>query len=115
MHGWREPHCFEKHDCMRVLHIGSRKLLETVENGNPHNLHVIEVMACPTGCIGGGGQPLHRGDTGILEKRKKALYTADAKNAIRKSHENPDLIRVYEEYLTGHKAHDLLHTTYAPR
>ena len=67
----------------------ARKVVEEVKNGNPRNLHVIEVMACPGGCIGGGGQPYHHGDGTILEKRTKATYHIDENMPIRKSHENP--------------------------
>lgn len=92
----------------------ARKLLEEIREGKSH-YHAIEIMACPGGCIGGGGQPLHHGNTGILLARQKALYSEDKNKAIRKSHENPYIIKLYEEFL-GHpmseKAHELLHTHY---
>ena len=72
-------------------------------------------MACPGGCIGGGGQPLHHGDSNILLARQKALYTADKANIIRKSHENPSIKKLYAEFLgspMSEKAHKLLHTQY---
>jgi len=75
-------------------------------------------MACPGGCIGGGGQPYIHGDTSILKARQKALYQEDAAKEIRKSHENPFIKKLYEEYLEkplSHKAHQLLHTEYFDR
>ena len=72
-------------------------------------------MACPGGCIGGGGQPLHHGDSSILKARQLALYREDANKPIRKSHENPYITKLYEEFLghpLSHKAHELLHTHY---
>ena len=66
----------------------ARKLIEEVKNGtSPY--HAIEVMACPGGCIGGGGQPFHKGRMEVLKKRAAALYQADAEKPLRKSHENP--------------------------
>ena len=79
--------------------------------------HFIEVMGCPGGCINGGGQPRNRED-GYREKRMRALYNEDESKTLRKSHENPDLLKLYEEYLgqpCGHRSHELLHTTYTPR
>ncbi len=92
----------------------ARKLLEDVRDGKA-NYHAIEVMACPGGCIGGGGQPLHHGDIDILKARTKAIYEEDAGKPIRKSHENPYIIKLYEEFLgkpMSEKAHHLLHTHY---
>ncbi|HDP54361.1 MAG TPA: 2Fe-2S iron-sulfur cluster binding domain-containing protein [Bacteroidetes bacterium] len=92
----------------------ARKLLEDVRSGKV-NYHAIEVMACPGGCIGGGGQPLHHGDSAILKARTKAIYEEDAGKPIRKSHENPYIIKLYEEFLgkpMSEKAHHLLHTHY---
>ncbi|MEI7596657.1 MAG: NADH-dependent [FeFe] hydrogenase, group A6 [Bacteroidota bacterium] len=92
----------------------ARKLLEDIQAGKSE-FHAIEIMSCPGGCIGGGGQPLHHGDSSILKARQQALYTEDAKKPIRKSHENPDIIKLYEEFLgkpMGEKAHHLLHTHY---
>ena len=79
--------------------------------------HFIEVMGCPGGCINGGGQPRNR-EEGYREKRMRALYSEDESKTLRKSHENPDLLKLYEEYLgqpCGHRSHELLHTTYTPR
>ncbi len=92
----------------------ARKLLEEVRSGKS-NYHAIEVMACPGGCIGGGGQPLHHGDSEILKKRAEALYREDAGKPIRKSHENPYIVKLYEDFLgkpMSEKAHHLLHTHY---
>lgn len=103
------------------IHIGiahglgnARKLLEKVREGK-EQFHAIEVMACPGGCISGGGQPYHHGNTEVIRKRFNALYRADAGKAIRKSHENPSVLKLYSEYLgepCGEKAHQLLHTHY---
>lgn len=92
----------------------ARQLLEDVRSGKA-NYHAIEVMACPGGCIGGGGQPLHHGDSDILKARSAAIYREDAGKPIRKSHENPYIIKLYEEFLgkpMSEKAHHLLHTHY---
>ncbi len=92
----------------------ARKLLDKVRDGK-QTLHAIEIMACPGGCIGGGGQPLHHGREDILEKRASALYREDKSKPLRKSHENADIIRLYNEFLgkpLSHKSHELLHTTY---
>jgi NADP-reducing hydrogenase subunit HndD len=92
----------------------ARKLLEDIKEGRSH-FHAIEIMACPGGCIGGGGQPYHHGDSAILKKRAAALYREDAGKAIRKSHENPFIIELYKNFLgkpLGEKSHQLLHTKY---
>lgn len=93
----------------------ARVLMDEIRNGNPRNLHAIEVMACPGGCIGGAGQPYHHGDAEILQKRRQALYADDKASIIRKSHENPEVLELYDLYLKAplsHKAHELLHTYY---
>ena len=92
----------------------ARKLLEEVKAGTS-KYHAIEIMACPGGCIGGGGQPYHHGKVEILKKRAQALYREDQNKPLRKSHENPHIIKLYEEFLgkpCGHKSHELLHTHY---
>jgi len=92
----------------------ARKLLNDVRSGKSQ-FHAIEVMACPGGCIGGGGQPFHHGDSSILKARAAAVYREDANKPIRKSHENPFIIKLYEEFLgkpNSEKAHHLLHTKY---
>ncbi|MGE4545549.1 MAG: NADH-dependent [FeFe] hydrogenase, group A6 [Pedobacter sp.] len=95
----------------------ARKLLEMVASGEKQ-FHVIEIMACPGGCIGGGGQPYHHGDMEILAKRNQVLYNEDAGKELRKSHENPYIIELYEKFLgkpLSEKAHHLLHTHYFKR
>ena len=92
----------------------ARMLLEDIRSGKSE-YHAIEIMACPGGCIGGGGQPLHHGDVEILKARQKALYEEDANKPLRKSHENPDIKKLYEEFLgkpLSDKSHQLLHTHY---
>ena len=92
----------------------ARKLLDEVKAGTS-KYHAIEVMACPGGCIGGGGQPLHHGDASILQARTKAIYKEDEGKTIRKSHENPYIVKLYDEFLgepLSEKAHELLHTHY---
>lgn len=95
----------------------ARKLLESIQAGKSH-FHAIEIMACPGGCIGGGGQPYHHGDQEIIKKRQEAIYKIDKSLPRRKSHENEMVLKLYEEYLGtpyGEKAHDLLHTCYVPK
>lgn len=92
----------------------ARKLLDDIRQGKCE-FHAIEIMACPGGCIGGGGQPLHHGNSAVLKARQKAIYKEDAGKQIRKSHENKSIIKLYEEYLgkpLGDKSHHLLHTCY---
>ena len=79
--------------------------------------HFIEVMACPGGCIGGGGQPIPTNEE-IRRKRAEAIYTEDEKKTIRKSHENPEIIQLYKDFLgkpLGEVSHHLLHTKYTRR
>lgn len=95
----------------------ARRLLEEVRDGKS-NFHAIEVMACPGGCIGGAGQPLHHGDSSIIKARFEAIYREDAGKPIRKSHENPYIVKLYDEFLgkpMSDKAHELLHTHYFDR
>ena len=95
----------------------ARKLLEEIRDGKSH-YHAIEIMACPGGCIGGGGQPLHHGDSSILKARQKAIYREDANKPIRKSHENASVLKLYKDFLgkpLGEKSHHLLHTFYFDR
>jgi NADP-reducing hydrogenase subunit HndD len=95
----------------------ARKLLEDIRAGKSE-FHAIEIMSCPGGCIGGGGQPYHHGNAEILKKRQMAIYREDRNKAIRKSHENPYIIELYEEFLgkpMSEKAHHLLHTEYFDR
>ncbi len=97
------------------------KVLEAVKNGEK-NYTFIEVMGCPGGCVCGGGTPIvnatEKAYIDLKAERAKALYTEDASKAVRKSHENPEILKIYEEFLgepNSHKAHELLHTHYAPR
>jgi NADP-reducing hydrogenase subunit HndD len=95
----------------------ARKLLEDIQAGKSE-YHAIEIMSCPGGCIGGGGQPYHHGDASILKKRQAAIYKEDKNKTIRKSHENPYILKLYEEFLgetMSEKAHHLLHTSYFDR
>ena len=79
---------------------------------------LLEVMACPGGCINGGGQPLSFNDSKIKDERALGLYQDDNKSQFRKSHENPEIIDLYNKHLekpNSHKAHELLHTTYSDK
>ena len=89
----------------------TRKLIEAIEHGEVH-YDFVEVMACPGGCVGGGGQPIHDGEE-LAHERGKNLYFLDGHSKIRFSHENPDVLKLYEDYMEkpcSHKAHMLLHT-----
>jgi len=99
----------------------AKALLEKVKSGEA-DYHFIEIMGCPGGCVNGGGQPQVPADVrnfvDVKALRAKALYDNDAANKIRKSHENPAVKKLYDEYLGhpgSHKAHDILHTTYVKR
>ena len=95
----------------------ARKLMNEIRAGKS-KYHAIEIMACPGGCIGGGGQPLHHGDSSLLKARTRALYTEDSEKSLRKSHQNPYIISLYEEFLgkpMSERAHHLLHTCYFNR
>ena len=94
----------------------AKKVMQNVKDGKAH-YHFIEIMACPGGCLGGGGQPIPTNKE-IRTKRKQAIYEEDMGMPIRKSHENPDVQLIYKEFLghpLGHKSHELLHTHYTPR
>ncbi|MCX8122933.1 MAG: NADH-dependent [FeFe] hydrogenase, group A6 [Spirochaetes bacterium] len=91
-------------------------LMDEVKEGKS-NYHFIEIMACPGGCIGGGGQPLPTNRV-IRKIRSEAIYEADMQLPIRKSHENPEIKQIYQEFLKqplGHISHNLLHTHYIKR
>jgi NADP-reducing hydrogenase subunit HndD len=106
------------------IHIGiahglgnARKMLDEIRAGKSA-FHAIEIMSCPGGCIGGGGQPYHHGNVEILKKRQEAIYREDKNKILRKSHENPYILQLYEEFLgepMSEKAHQLLHTEYFDR
>ena len=92
----------------------ARKVLDMVRQ-DPNRFQAIEIMACPGGCINGGGQPFLHGQSDLLEKRMKGIYSEDESKTLRLSHENADIQTLYKEYLGepgSEKAHHLLHTTY---
>ncbi len=100
--------------------LGNAHKLLTEVRENPDKYHFIEIMGCPGGCIGGGGQPYATAnsiplDEECLKKRAQALYGSDRNKTIRRSHENPDIQRLYKEYLQrplSERSHELLHTHY---
>jgi NADP-reducing hydrogenase subunit HndD len=102
----------------------AKKILNEIENGR-NEYHIVEIMACPGGCSGGGGQPYVLNDAGttvldmeMLWTRGKALYSIDNSKSVRRSHENANVIRIYNEFLGdigGKRAHKLLHTSYHSR
>jgi NADP-reducing hydrogenase subunit HndD len=99
----------------------ARKLLDKVKAGEAE-YHFIEIMACPGGCVCGGGQPIQpasvRNEVNLMTERAKALYQEDQSLTYRRSHHNPRVLKMYEEYFEqpgGHKAHKLLHTHYVAR
>lgn len=99
----------------------AKKVLEKVKSGEA-NYQFIEIMGCPGGCVNGGGQPVQpasvRNFVNLKGLRAKALYDADAENPMRKSHENPSLLKIYKDYFGefgSHLAHKILHTSYMER
>ena len=91
-------------------------LVEEIRNGRT-DIHFIEVMTCPGGCIAGGGQRIGI-DESVIEARMKSLYEIDDKESLKVSHKNPEIIELYDNFLgepLGHKSHDLLHTHYIKR
>ena len=97
----------------------AKKVMDDIKAGGHFSeCHFIEFMACPGGCLGGGGQPIPT-NADIRAARAKAIYSEDAAYAVRKSHENPAVLATYGEFLTdgpcGHKSHKLLHTEYTAR
>ena len=99
----------------------AKKVLEEIKNGEA-DYQFVEIMACPGGCIMGGGQPIKsskiRSEVDVRKLRADALYNIDEKSTIRKSHENPAIKKLYDEFLEkpgSHKSHELLHTTYVAR
>ncbi len=94
----------------------ARKILDKIKSGEA-NYHFVEIMTCPGGCIGGGGQP-RLTDKSIRQKRFDVIKTEDEGKKYRKSHENPSISLIYKDFLetpNSHKAHELLHTTYIKR
>jgi NADH-quinone oxidoreductase subunit G/[NiFe] hydrogenase diaphorase moiety small subunit len=97
----------------------AKKVMENIKAGGElASCHFIEFMGCPGGCLGGGGQPIPTSPE-IRAARAKAIYDEDRSYAVRKSHENPAVLKLYKEFLTegpcGHLSHKLLHTHYTPR
>ncbi len=96
--------------------VNARRLMEKVAAGEA-DYHFIEIMACPGGCLGGGGQPIPTNPE-LRQKRCEAIYAEDCALPVRKSHDNPEVQLLYAEFLKeplGHKSHELLHTHYHPR
>lgn len=94
----------------------AKQLMTAIRDGKAH-YHFVEIMACPGGCLGGGGQPIPTSPA-IRQKRAEAIYAEDEGLPIRKSHENPEIVQIYQEFLgepLGHRSHELLHTHYKPR
>ncbi len=95
----------------------ARKLLNLIKS-KEKTYDIIEIMACPGGCINGGGQPFIHGNTSIIEKRMEGIHKEDRDKAIRRSYQNPSIIKIYEDFLGtpgGEKAHKLLHTSYTKK
>jgi NADP-reducing hydrogenase subunit HndD len=100
----------------------AKTILDSIKSGEKQ-YHLVEIMACPGGCIMGGGQPYPRSEYQVLDPeiarlRAKALYGVDSSKQLRRSHENPAILKLYREYLgepNGEKAHQLLHTHYVAR
>ncbi|MFW5774296.1 MAG: [Fe-Fe] hydrogenase large subunit C-terminal domain-containing protein, partial [Tangfeifania sp.] len=96
--------------------VNAKKVMESVKSGEA-DFHFVEVMACPGGCLGGGGQPIPTNPE-IRQKRTEAIYAEDAELPIRKSHENPEIQKIYNDFLIeplSEKSHHLLHTKYTKR
>lgn len=99
----------------------AQEILEEIKKGTA-DYQFVEIMACPGGCVMGGGQPIKsskiRREVDVRKKRADALYSIDEKSVIRKSHENPVIKKIYKDFLEkpgSHIAHELLHTTYQKR
>ena len=99
----------------------AQKIMEEIKNGKA-DYQFVEIMACPGGCIMGGGQPVKsskiRREVDVRKLRAEALYSIDEKSVIRKSHDNPVVKKIYQEFLQrpgSHKSHELLHTHYTER
>ena len=94
----------------------AQKVVDKIRSGEA-NYHFVEVMTCPGGCIGGGGQPRLTSDA-VRQARIRAIYTEDEGRELRKSHENPEVLKLYDEFLgepLGKKSHKLLHTRYTEK
>ena len=95
----------------------AEKCIQEIKNGTA-DFQLLEVMACPGGCINGGGQPTSCNDSKIKERRAAGLYKEDAELPLRRSNDNPDVQKLYKEFLEhpgSHKAHELLHTAYSDK
>ncbi|NUM69609.1 MAG: iron hydrogenase small subunit [Ignavibacteriaceae bacterium] len=96
----------------------AKTVMEMLKRGELNHVHFIEIMACPGGCIGGGGQPIPTSEE-IRKARAKAIYAEEESLELRKSHDNPHVKAIYEKFLTdgpcGHISHKLLHTHYTKR
>ena len=106
---------------MGVCHgtANAKRVMEDIKAGGKFSeCHFIEFMACPGGCLGGGGQPTPTSPA-IRAARAKAIYAEDRAYTVRKSHENPAIAKIYQDFLTdgpcGRKSHHLLHTHYVRR
>lgn len=115
MDGWKESEFDIDGTKIRVAVASglgnARRLIDAILAGNVQ-YDFVEIMACPGGCVNGGGQPIHDGEE-LKAERAAVLYNLDEKNTIRYSHENPEIVKCYDEYLEkplSHKAHELLHT-----
>lgn len=100
---------------INVFQVSQSYFLRKAVKSGDH--HFIEIMCCPGGCIGGGGQP-RKTTHDTKESRMEGIYTIDQNMPLRKSHDNPAVKKLYEEFLEkplGHKSHELLHTHYTPR
>lgn len=96
--------------------VNAKKVMDAIKSGKA-NYHFIEFMACPGGCLGGGGQPIPTSPE-IRKRRAEAIYAEDAGMPLRKSHQNPEVVKIYKDFLgkpLGEKSHHLLHTKYVPR
>jgi NADH-quinone oxidoreductase subunit G/[NiFe] hydrogenase diaphorase moiety small subunit/NADP-reducing hydrogenase subunit HndD len=96
--------------------VNAKKVMDAVKSGEA-DFHFIEIMACPGGCLGGGGQPIPTNPE-IRKKRTEAIYAEDGDLPLRKSHENPEIQKLYKDFLIeplGEKSHHLLHTKYTKR
>ena len=100
--------------CVAHTLSNARILMDRLRKGEL-DYHVVEVMACPGGCLGGAGQPYHHGNIDVLNARREAIYREDEGKAIRMSHKNPDIVKLYEDFLgepLGERSEELLHTHY---
>lgn len=97
--------------------LGNARFLMDKINRGEANYHFVEIMGCPGGCLGGGGQPIPT-SAEIRQKRAEAIYSEDEHMTIRKSHENPEIHEIYKQFFgqpLSHRSHELLHTHYKPR